>query len=241
MPSIDYPLSPIAGQTATYSNGNVVIWDGSAWRGSAVNLPAYGTSSVYFGFDGYISAGLPYTLIADNTAPSAGQISFANSGGDYFAIYVSKTTANGEDVSALLSQLVSPKIFTLQNSSGSFSISYTTVSIASTSTYYNYDFGVQSITRPAVGTSLILNFLDNKYGENSFTTTFVSNSNVKANSVITLLPLTSSNHGSLDDFSIEGISLTVGEITPNTGFNVYASALNSTWGTYNFKYTIINN
>ena len=35
MPSIDYPSNPIAGQTATYSNGNVVIFDGSAWRSTS--------------------------------------------------------------------------------------------------------------------------------------------------------------------------------------------------------------
>jgi hypothetical protein len=48
MPSIDYPSSPIAGQTATYSNGNVVIYDGSAWR--STSLPTYGTASLDFGF-----------------------------------------------------------------------------------------------------------------------------------------------------------------------------------------------
>jgi hypothetical protein len=50
MPSIDYPLSPIAGQTATYSNGNVVIWDGSAWRSTTATLPTYGTAALDFGF-----------------------------------------------------------------------------------------------------------------------------------------------------------------------------------------------
>jgi hypothetical protein len=128
----------------------------------------------------------------------------------------------------------------LQNESGSFFISFPTVGITSTPTYYNYDRITEPITPPATGTPLILNFINNIYGEDSFTTTFVSDSNVISNSVITLMPMTSSNHQSLDDFSIEGISLTVGEITPNTGFNVYASALNNTWGTYNFKYTIIN-
>jgi hypothetical protein len=239
MPSIDYPSNPIAGQTATYSNGNVVIFDGSVWRSTTPGLPT-GTAYVNFGFNGFISSGLPYTVIADNTVPTAGQISFVQSGGDYFAIDVSKITSNGEDVSLLLSSLTSPETFTLQNESGSFSISYTTLAITSTSTYYSYDFGVQLITPPAPGTSLILNFINNIYGENSFTTTFVSDSNVISNSVITLMPMTSSNHQSLDEFSIEGVSLTVGEINPNTGFNVYASALNNTWGAYNFKYTIIN-
>jgi hypothetical protein len=248
MPSIDYPSNPIAGQTATYSNGNVVIFDGSAWRSSSTGLPT-GTSSVYFGFNGFISSGLSYTKIADNTIPTAGQISFIFSEGEYFAIYVSKITSNGEDVSDLLSLdysgsnsflLTPPVTFTLQNESGSYFISYEILYIDPESTYYSYDFGAQTITPPAPGTPLILNFPNNIYGENSFTTTFVSDSNVISNSVITLMPMTSSNHQSLDDFSIEGISLTVGEITPNTGFNVYASALNNTWGTYNFKYTIIN-
>jgi len=239
MPSIDYPSNPIAGQTATYSNGNVVIFDGSVWRSTTTTLPT-GTSSVYFGFNGFISDGLSYTKIADNTVPASGQISFTTSDGDYFSIYVSKTTSNGENVSSLLSSITSPITFTLQNASGSFSISYTINYITSFSTYYSYDFGIQPITPPALSTPLILNFFNNIYGEDSFATTAVSNSNVISNSVITLTPMTSSNHQSLDDFSIEGISLTVGEITPNTGFNVYASALNNTWGTYNFKYTIIN-
>jgi len=114
MPSIDYPSSPIAGQTATYSNGNVVIYDGSAWRSTTTTLPT-GTSSVYFGFNGFISAGLSYTKIADNTVPASGQISFTTSDGDYFSIYVSKTTSNGENVSSLLSSITSPVTFTLQN------------------------------------------------------------------------------------------------------------------------------
>lgn len=54
------------------------------------------------------------------------------------------------------------------------------------------------------------------------------------------MSLTSSDHESLDDFSIEGVSLLVNEITPSVGFSVYASALNGTWGIYNFKYIIIN-
>jgi hypothetical protein len=99
MPSIDYPSSPIAGQTSTYSNGNVVIFDGSVWRSTTTTLPT-GTSNVNFGFNGFINDGLPYTL----------------------------------------------------------------------------------------GTPLILNFINNNYGENSFTTTFVSDSNVISNSVITLMP-----------------------------------------------------
>jgi hypothetical protein len=248
MPSIDYPSNPIAGQTATYSNGNVVIFDGSVWRSTTPGLPT-GTSYVNFGFNGFISAGLPYTLIADQSIPSAGQISFILSEGDYFGFRVSKTTSNGEDVSDLLSLdysgsnpfiLTTPVTFTLQNESGSYFISYEIVYIDPESTYYSYDFGAQPITPPAPGTTLILNFPNNIYGENSFTTTFVSDSNVISNSVIILMPMTSSNHQSLDEFSIEGVSLTVGEITPNTGFNVYASALNNTWGTYNFKYTIIN-
>ena len=253
MPSIDYPSSPIAGQTATYSNGNVVIFDGSAWRSTSTTLPT-GTSSVYFGFNGFISAGLPYTLIADNATPAAGQISVGLNEGDYVGFNVSKTTADGEDVSELLSSLtlsgtivgggqffLNPPIpLTLQNESGSFFISYGVNYINPYSTYYYYDFGGTNFGLPAIGSQLFLNFRNNIYGEDSFTTTFVSDSNVIANSVITLTPMTSSNHQSLDDFSIEGISLAVGEITPNTGFNVYASALNNTWGTYNFKYTIIN-
>ena len=50
MPSIDYPSNPIAGQTATYSNGNIVIFDGSAWRSTTTTLPTYGTASLDFGF-----------------------------------------------------------------------------------------------------------------------------------------------------------------------------------------------
>jgi hypothetical protein len=247
MPSIDYPSNPIAGQTATYSNGNVVIFDGSAWRSSSAGLPT-GTASVNFGFNG-ISDEFPYTYIEGNTIPTSGQISFIFSEGEYYGIRVSKTTSNGEDVSEILSfdysgsnsfLLTTPVTFTLQNESGSYFISYEILYIDPESTYYSYDFGPQPITPPAPGTPLIFNFQNNIYGENSFTTTFVSDSNVISNSVITLMPMTSSNHQSLDDFSIEGISLTVGEITPNTGFNVYASALNNTWGTYNFKYTIIN-
>ena len=49
MPSINYPNNPTIGQTATYSNGNIVIWSGSAWKIYNNNL-IYGTSSIDFGF-----------------------------------------------------------------------------------------------------------------------------------------------------------------------------------------------
>lgn len=50
MPSIDYPSNPSPGSTATYSNGNIVIWDGNAWRSTTATLPTYGTASLDFGF-----------------------------------------------------------------------------------------------------------------------------------------------------------------------------------------------
>ena len=61
MPSIDYPSFPTPGDTATYSNGNVVIWDGSVWR--STSLTTYGTSSLDFGFTAKIE-GVGFTIYA---------------------------------------------------------------------------------------------------------------------------------------------------------------------------------
>ena len=50
MPSIDYPNNPSPGDSATYSNGNYVVWDGFSWRASASPITSYGTASLDFGF-----------------------------------------------------------------------------------------------------------------------------------------------------------------------------------------------
>jgi len=48
--AINYPNSPTLGQTASYSNGNVVVWNGNSWRVSSSPITTYGTASLDFGF-----------------------------------------------------------------------------------------------------------------------------------------------------------------------------------------------
>jgi hypothetical protein len=47
---INYPNSPSFGQTASYSNGNLVYWTGNSWRSYANGIAQYGTASLDFGF-----------------------------------------------------------------------------------------------------------------------------------------------------------------------------------------------
>ena len=48
--AINYPDSPSVGQTASYSNGNIVYWTGNSWRSYANGIAQYGTASLDFGF-----------------------------------------------------------------------------------------------------------------------------------------------------------------------------------------------
>jgi PKD repeat protein len=48
--AINYPDSPTLGQTASYSNGNLVVWNGNSWRVSSSPITTYGTASLDFGF-----------------------------------------------------------------------------------------------------------------------------------------------------------------------------------------------
>jgi len=49
---LNFPSSPSVGQTASYSNGNLVYWTGDSWRSYANGVTQYGTASLNFGFDG---------------------------------------------------------------------------------------------------------------------------------------------------------------------------------------------
>lgn len=46
--AIDFPASPSLGETATYSNGSFVTWNGNSWR--LITSSTYGTASLNFGF-----------------------------------------------------------------------------------------------------------------------------------------------------------------------------------------------
>jgi hypothetical protein len=105
--------------------------------------------------------GLLYTKIGTNLTPTAGQISFGVSEDATFQIYVSKTTANGENVTDLLSAYSLPLRFTLQNGfTGSYFLTCEVDSISSTSTYYVYNFPtIYDYVQPTNGTQLVLNFI----------------------------------------------------------------------------------
>ena len=128
MPSINYPDNPTLGQTATYSNGNYVTWNGNSWR--LVTQTNYGTASLDFGF----STGF----------------------------------------------------------------------------------------------------------EGASTTTVVTTSLVKSNSLIVINSLTSSNHESVEDFLLEDINYEISDKIEGVGFTIYAYAPNGTWGQYLVEYKIIN-
>jgi hypothetical protein len=161
MPSIDYPSNPIAGQTATYSNGNVVIFDGSAWR--SPSFLSSGTTGPQGSTGIGQRGGLLYTKIEANNLPASGQISFGVSEDFTFQIYVSKTTANGENVTDLLSSYSLPLRFTLQNGlTGSYFLTSNIDLITSTSTYYVYNFPqIENYIQPANGSQLVLDFIKN--------------------------------------------------------------------------------
>jgi hypothetical protein len=50
--AINYPDSPTLGQTASYSNGNLVVWNGNSWRVSSSPITTYGVATLNFGFTG---------------------------------------------------------------------------------------------------------------------------------------------------------------------------------------------
>jgi hypothetical protein len=67
----------------------------------------------------------------------------------------------------------------------------------------------------------------------------ISNVAVTADSFIIYKVIDGSDH-TVEDATLEGLILNTGSINPGSGFTVYASAINNTWGIYNFKYTIFN-
>ena len=48
---LNFPNTPTIGQTASYTNGNVVYWTGNSWRSYSSGLTQYGTASISFGFN----------------------------------------------------------------------------------------------------------------------------------------------------------------------------------------------
>lgn len=106
--------------------------------------------------------------------------------------------------------------------------------------------GFQGVTGPAGSGaqrftgSLSIDFGFTGGGEDSYTTTYVTDANVTNDSSIFFRGVTSSNHESLDDFSLENISILVGDISAGVGFTAQAYAANGSWGIYSYNYTIIN-
>lgn len=76
-------------------------------------------------------------------------------------------------------------------------------------------------------------------GEESYVTTFVPETNISNTSLISLRGLTSTDHESLDDHSIENVSVLIGDIASGVGFTAHAYAANGSWGIYSYNYTII--
>ncbi len=71
MPNIDYPTNPNQGDSATYSNGSYVVWDGYSWR--APSITEYGsfgitidagTQVIGTGSKGYVT--MPYAGALDS-------------------------------------------------------------------------------------------------------------------------------------------------------------------------------
>lgn len=69
---LNFPNSPTLGETATYSNGNYVIWDGFSWRSptASVEYGSFGitidagTSIIGTGSKGYVT--MPYSGSIDS-------------------------------------------------------------------------------------------------------------------------------------------------------------------------------
>ena len=121
--------------------------------------------------------GLLYTVIAENTIPGTGQISFGTSEGDVIGFSISKTTANGEGVADFLDYILlpfpatnnvqrnvqdnPPRINMQSGFTGSYFFTSDINYITPRSTYYDYDFGGQSFALPSIGSQLVLNFIKN--------------------------------------------------------------------------------
>lgn len=102
--------------------------------------------------------------------------------------------------------------------------------------------GIQGPTGPGISRnsgSFTVNFGFTGGGEDSYTTTYVPDVNVTTTSSIFLRGATSTDHESLDDHSIENVSVLIGDIADGVGFTAHAYAANGSWGIYSYNYTII--
>jgi hypothetical protein len=63
---LNFPNSPSIGQTASYTNGNIVYWTGDSWRSYSAALTQYGTASVNFGFPNSNEGDIATASISNN-------------------------------------------------------------------------------------------------------------------------------------------------------------------------------
>ena len=102
--------------------------------------------------------------------------------------------------------------------------------------------GIQGPTGPSPSRysgTFEINFGFTGGGEDSYVTTFVPETNISTTSLISLRGLTSTDHESLDDHSIENVSVLIGDIASGVGFTAHGYAANGSWGIYRYNYTII--
>jgi hypothetical protein len=106
-----------------------------------------------------------------------------------------------------------------------------TSSWALTSSYVNNIIisGIASIRFPLYDVS-----------EENFSSVTVNSPYIYLDKIVStcILPMTSSNHESLDDFKVENINLNISNIIDGVSFDIILNAPNNTWGMYNVYYKI---
>ncbi len=221
----------IAGFTPSNLNGttpvDIIAAPGASTQRKVNNITIYNADSVFCECSvRYNDNGTTYGIIKSTLSPGE-SLCYTDTDGWFVAVVSSginnKVNKSGDTMTGtLFGTTINASVF-----SGT--------SITGTTFYGNGSNLVNSFT--GVTTIDFGNYVS---GENDFTATTVSNSNVKQNSNIVFKLSASTNHPSVEESLLEGIFLKESDIIDGVSFVINAYSNNNTWGSYAIIYKIIN-
>lgn len=111
----------------------------------------------------------------------------------------------------------------------------------SASTIFSGSADISSIflLNPTTGTTIV-DFGFSSGGEGDFTSTTVSNSSVRTNSIILIGIVASNDHPEVGEALLDEVSFANSDIVDGASFTINGYAERGTWGQYNIVYRIIN-
>lgn len=95
------------------------------------------------------------------------------------------------------------------------------------------------LLNPTTGTTIV-DFGFSSGGEGDFTSTTVSNSSVRTNSIILIGIVASNDHPEVGEALLDEVSFANSDIVDGASFTINGYAERGTWGQYNIVYRIIN-